>query len=67
MDANPKRGRPRKFQMDDRHKLADAIREHGIRGARRVLEISVSQQTLMNIAREFNIALKKGKRPKKAA
>ena len=62
-----KRGRPRKFQAEDRRQLADLIREHGIRGARRESKVSISQLTMIRIAREFGISLKKGKRPKKAA
>lgn len=61
------RGRSRTFTQPDREYLADLIREHGIRGARRMSRISVCQQTLSRIAREFKIPLRPGKRSKKAA
>lgn len=62
-----KRGRPQTFQMEDRRRFAELIRQHGIRGAKRVSEVSISRSTLIKICREFGIALKKGKRGKKAA
>lgn len=61
------RGRPRTFTQPDREYLAALIQEHGIRGARRISRISVCQQTLSKIAREFRIPLQPGKRPQKAA
>jgi hypothetical protein len=60
------RGRPPTFTQPDREYLADLIREHGIRGARRKSRISVCQQTLCKIAREFKIPLRRGNRSKSA-
>jgi len=56
------RGRPPTFTQHDRQYLAALIRKYGIRGARQRANISVSQQTLSKIAREFNISLKPGRR-----
>jgi hypothetical protein len=67
VQSERKRGRPVTFLRDDREYLADLIREHGIRGARRAATIPVSQNTMLKIAREFGIRLPKGKRPRKAA
>ena len=61
------RGRPRTFTQSDREYLANLIREHGIRGARRMSSISVCQQTLSQIGREFKIPLRPGKRLQQAA
>lgn len=60
-------GRPPTFTQQDRQYLAELIREHGIRGARRKSRISVCQQTLSKIAREFEIPLRSGRRAKQAA
>lgn len=61
------RGRPPTFTQEDRQYLAGLIRKHGIRGARQRANISVCQQTLSKIAREFNISLKPGRRSTKRA
>lgn len=63
MQSERKRGRPVTFSRDDREYLAELIREHGIRGARREAKMSISQNTMVKIAREFGIRLTKGKRP----
>ncbi len=62
-----KRGRAPTFSREDREYLAGLIRQHGIRGAQRAARISVCRQTLIRIAREFNISLNKGRRPRNAA
>jgi hypothetical protein len=61
------RGRPRIYQYSDRRQMAELIREHGARGARDVLFKQTCLNTLLAIAREFRIELKKGRRPRKAA
>lgn len=47
--------------------MAELIREHGARGAREVLFKQTCLNTLLAVAREFGIALKKGRRPRKNA
>lgn len=61
------RGRPPVFTREDRQYLAGLIRKYGVRGARQKANIPVCQQTLSKIAREFNIALKPGRRRAKDA
>ena len=61
------KGRPPTFTQQDRQYLAELIREHGIRGAKRKSRISVCHQTLIKIAREFQIPLRPGRRAKQAA
>lgn len=67
MNQTRKRGRPPTFRMEDRRKFAALIRQHGIRGAQRVSEVSICPETLIKIAREFQITLKTGRREKKSA
>ena len=67
MQSKRKRGRPATFLREDREYLAELIREHGIRGAHRKAAFSVSLATMLKIAREFEIQLSKGRRPRKAA
>lgn len=67
MEKQRRRGRPLTFSWEERAYLAELVRAHGVRGARRNSEIPVCQQTLSKIAAEFSIILKKGKRPRKAA
>lgn len=67
MDNKPRRGRPPTFLQRDRKYLAKLIREHGIAGARRVAKFPICQQTLIKIARDFEIVIRKGRRPKSAA
>ena len=61
------RGRPPTFSPRDRQQFAELLRIHGLRGAREVSTVPISIDTLLKIAREFNIALKKGRRPRQAA
>ena len=67
VQSQGKRGRPRTFSRDDREYLAELIRQYGIRGARRRTAGFVSQNTLIKIARDFEIQLSKGRRPRSAA
>jgi len=62
-----RRGRQPTFNEDERRTLAAFILRHGIRETRAVCGISISCGTLLRIAREFGIVLKKGKRPRRAA
>lgn len=55
------RGRPPTFLADERARLADLIRLHGIRGTQRTAGVSISINTLVKIGREFNIPLPKGR------
>ena len=61
------RGRPLTFQYDDRRRLAELMRIHGARPTMELSQVTISLQTLIKIAREFDIELKKGRRPKRAA
>ena len=56
------RGRPRTYQYDERRRIADVIRQYGARGAQRQLGGAICISTLLAIAREFGIELKKGRR-----
>lgn len=66
-NGEKKRGRTPTFGPETRAMLADLIRQHGVRGAREIAPISVSSVTLLKIAGEHGIKLKKGRRPKRAA
>lgn len=66
MAKKKKRGRPQTFNRRDRRAFANLIRLHGARRAREVSNKPVSVHTLLKIAREFEIELKKGRRPKAA-
>lgn len=67
MSRKGKRGRPFTFKLSHRRRLAELVCIHGARGAREVSKTSISVGTLLTIAREFGIELKKGRRPRKAA
>lgn len=60
--SNKPRGRPPVFSADARKMLAELIRQHGARGARKHSPIPVSGMTITRIAREFGITLKPGPR-----
>lgn len=57
----------RPYAAEDRQKFAALIREHGARATRELCSRKVSTCTLLKIAREFGIELKKGRRPRRAA
>jgi hypothetical protein len=61
------RGRRRTYEYEDRQRIADVIRQHGIRGAREVLSRQICHQTLRTIAGEFGIVLQRGRRRRQAA
>lgn len=61
------RGRPQTFSPATRKRLAALVEQHGARRAAEVTSISISVGTLLTIAGEFGVQLKKGRRPKKAA
>lgn len=65
--ARKRRGRPPTFRHEDRLKLSELVRRHGARRARAISELPVSVPTLLKIAREFGIQLRKGRRPRRAA
>jgi len=61
------RGRPQTFNYEDRRNLAELIRRHGARSTKAIAETPISIPTLLKIAREFDVELTKGRRPRKAA
>lgn len=61
MARKDRRGRPPTFLADERARLAELIRQHGIRGTQRVAGVSICTRTLIKIGREFNIQLPKGR------
>ena len=65
-EKHDKRGRRLTFQPNDRMHFAKLMRQHGVRGAQRMSDVPVSINTLIRIAREFDIVFKKGKRRKAA-
>ena len=65
--VQPKRGRPPTYTHDDRRQLAELIRLHGARRLREAYAVPICMGTLLKIAREFGVELKKGRRPKRAA
>lgn len=67
MSSPDRRGRKMKFVGKERETLAELIREHGARGAVPHATEPVCLSTLLKIAREFRIPLKKGARPRRAA
>ena len=56
-----------KFVGSQREQLAELLREHGARGAVAHAPEPVCLATVLRIAREFQIPLKKGARLKRAA
>lgn len=59
---NTIRGR-RGYSQEERTHFAELVRQFGARGAREVLSRKVSHGTLLKIAAECGIVLKKGRRP----
>lgn len=66
MSDKNRRGRPPIYSNDDRRQLAEMIRLHGARRLREVYSVAVSMGTLLKIAHDFDIVLKKGRRPRAA-
>ncbi len=67
MPRRRKQGRPLTFKRPQRRELAELIRQHGARGAQEVAPVPISVGTLLKIAEEFGIELKKGRRRRLAA
>ena len=65
--ADKLRGRPPTYLLPQRRRLASLIRKWGIAGAQRRTDLVISKATLLKIAREYEIELPKGRRPKAAA
>ncbi len=66
-ELNRRRGRPVTYDHTRRAELAELIRRHGARGTQAVVPAPISIHTLLDIAREFDVPLKKGRRPSRAA
>lgn len=67
MAKKKRRGRPLTFKGKLRFKLAKLVEKHGATGAKELSPVPISEHTLLKIAHEYAIPLKKGKRPKTAA
>ena len=63
MDVSSKRRQRRAYPHAERERFAELIRQFGARGAREALSRKVCLGTLLKIAAEFEIDLKKGRRP----
>ncbi len=61
------RGRPQAYTFSDRRHFAELIRQFGARGAREASSRRICLHTLLKIAKEFQIQLKKGRRRRFAA
>lgn len=59
-----RRGRPKTYSDQDRRHFAELVRRYGARQARQMSGTRISVMTLLNIASEFGIQLKKGRRPR---
>ena len=64
-NSNKRRGRLI-YPHAERERFAELIRQFGARGAREALSRKVGHGTLLRIAAEFGIILKKGRRPTSA-
>lgn len=58
-----RRGRPLTFQQEMRRGLAMLVERHGAHGARTLSPVPITVGSLLKIAREFGIRLRKGRRP----
>lgn len=65
MSTQRKQGRPPTYLTEQRSQLAEYIRQRGARGTRELVGRSISLSTLLKIAREFQIPLKRGRRHRK--
>ncbi len=63
MDVSDKRRSRPPYPSAERERFAELIRQFGARGAREALSRRVCHGTLLKIAAEFGIELKKGRRP----
>ena len=66
-NVNRRRGRPVTYDHSRRAELAELIQRHGVRGTQAVVPAPISIHTLLDISREFDVPLKKGRRPSRAA
>ena len=57
-----RRGRPLTFQPETRRQLATLVERYGASGARERSPVPITVPSLLKIAREFGIRLKKGRR-----
>lgn len=60
------RGRPLTFEPKVRRKLAKLVERHGASYVSKTSSIPISMGTLLKIAHEHGVVLKKGRRPKAA-
>jgi len=67
MVGRRRRGRPVVYELAQRKQLAELIRLHGASRTREILQRSICDHTLLKIAKEFGIELRKGRRPREAA
>lgn len=67
MARKKRRGRPLTYQLVERRRIAELIRQHGASGARNAITLPICNRTLLKIAREFGIELKKGRRSRQTA
>jgi hypothetical protein len=58
-----RRGRPLTFKQEMRRQLAALVERHGAHGARELSPVPITVDSLLKIAREFGIRLRKGRRP----
>jgi len=61
-ETAPKRGRPHTSLLDDRRRIAEVIRQYGACGARRQLDGTIWMSTVLRIAPNFEIDLRRGRR-----
>ena len=67
IDGKRRRGRAQTFTVPERRLLAHIIRVNGARATRELTGRRISLGTLLKIAKEFDIELKTGRRPRRAA
>jgi len=60
------RGRPLTFEPQMRRKLANLVERHGASYVAETSRVPISVGTLLKIAHEHGVVLKKGRRPKAA-
>lgn len=67
MVTSVRRGRRPTFDLNTRRMLAELVRQHGAKPAKDLAPIPISVGTLLKIAREYGVELRKGRRPRNAA